>query len=200
MSEKKPYYIVAITGASGSIYGVRLIQVLLDNGFAVHLVISGPGRMVLAQECGIELTGDPDKDLAVVTEHLGNGEIFLHSNDDLASPIASGSSLGGDMIISPCSMGTAGRIASGVSLTLIDRSADVTLKEGRKLILLPRETPLNAIHLENLLKLSRAGAVILPPMPAFYHNPGTIQDLVDFIIGKVTDILEIPGDLFKRWE
>ena len=191
---------MAITGASGSIYGVRLLQVLLDNGFGVHLIISEPGRIVLAQECGIELTGNPDKDRAVVTEHLGNGEISLHSNDDLASPIASGSNLAGDMIISPCSMGTAGRIASGVSLSLIDRSADVTLKERRKLILLPRETPLNAIHLENLLKLSRAGAVILPPMPAFYHQPDTIQDLVDFIIGKVLDILEIPGDLYKRWE
>jgi len=199
VSKEKTNYIVAITGASGSVYGLRLIQVLLESGFAVDVIISEPGRMVLKQECNIDLSGDSTKDLVIIKNKTGDGSLQLHSNQDIASTLASGSARGGDMIIAPCSMGTVGRIASGVSLSLIDRTADVTLKERRKLVLLPRETPLNAIHLENLLKLSRAGAVILPPMPAFYNRPETVQDMIDFVVGKVLDVLGVPGELFKRW-
>ena len=162
--------IIAITGASGSIYGLRLIEETMKAGRQVDLVVSETGYYVLESECGVRLTGNPEQDQRTLMERVGKGTLRLHSNRDLTSPISSGSSLGPDMIIAPCTMGTVGRMASGVSTCLIDRAADVTLKEKRRLILLPRETPLNAIHLENLLKLTMAGAVVLPPMPGFYHH------------------------------
>ncbi|TNF46011.1 UbiX family flavin prenyltransferase [bacterium] len=191
--------IIAITGASGSIYGLRLTEEALRAGREVDLVVSEPGYYVMETECGIRLTGDPDKDRNSLLDRVGKGTLRIHSNRDLTSPLSSGSSLGPDMVVAPCTMGTAGRIARGVSTCLIDRAADVTLKENRRLILLPRETPLNAVHLENLLTLSRAGAVILPPMPGFYHHPESIDDMVDFVVGKVLDVLEIEHELFKRW-
>lgn len=199
MKGVRPSIIVAITGASGTVYGLRLIEEALRCGREVDLIVSETGYYVMETESRIKLTGDLDKDREVLMKRFGEGTLKLHSNRDLASPLSSGSSLGPDMVIAPCSMGTAGRIAGGVSTCLIDRAADVTLKEKRRLVLLPRETPLNAIHLENLLRLSRAGATILPPMPGFYHNPRSLEDMVDFIVGKVLDVLGIEHGLFKRW-
>jgi len=191
--------IIAITGASGTVYGLRLLEEAFRSGLEVDLVVSEPGYYVLETECGVRLSGDADEDRKTLTERFGNGVLRLHSNRNFASPLSSGSSLGADMVIAPCTMGTVGRIAGGVSTCLIDRAADVTLKEKRRLILLPRETPLNAIHLENLLRLSRAGAVILPPMTGFYHQPQSVDDMIDFVIGKVLDVLGIEHSLYKRW-
>lgn len=199
MSRKPGSIIIAITGASGSVYGLRLIEEALKAGREVDLVVSEPGYYVMETECGIRLTGVLEEDRRTLMDRVGEGILRLHSNRDLASPLSSGSSLGPDMVIAPCTMGTAGRLAGGVSTCLIDRAADVTLKEKRRLILMPRETPLNAIHLENLLTLTRAGAVILPPMPGFYHHPESVADMVDFIVGKVLDILGIEHELYERW-
>lgn len=200
MSDKPGSIIIAITGASGTVYGLRLIEESLRAGLEVDLVVSETGYYVLETECDIRLTGDIREDCNTVLNRTGQGALRLHSNRDLASPLSSGSSLGSDMVIAPCTMGTAGRIAAGVSTCLIDRAADVTLKEKRRLVLLPRETPFNTIHLENLLKLSQAGAVVLPPMSGFYHQPQTVEDMVDFIVGKVLDVLGIEHSLYKRWE
>lgn len=182
----KPY-IVAITGASGAIYGVRLLQVLAEAGIPVELVISDTAKIVIKEE----ITGDG---------HLF-GDRHIHTNDfhDFTAPIASGSYPVEGMVIIPCSMGTLGAIASGLSQNLIHRAADCAIKESRKLILVPRETPLSAIHLENMLKLARLGVKIVPPMPAFYSAQKSIQDLVDFVVGKVMDQMGIPHTLYPRW-
>ncbi len=192
-------HILAITGASGAVYGLRLAEELLTRGIPVEMVVSEPGRMVLKQECALELSGAPARDREVLRPRLGNGPLTLHGAADFSSPLASGSARLGPMVIAPCSMGTAGRVAHGLSTNLIERAADVALKEGRQLLLLPRETPLSLIHLRNLAALAEAGAVILPPMPAFYHQPRTVEALVDFVVGKALDALGVEHDLFKRW-
>jgi 4-hydroxy-3-polyprenylbenzoate decarboxylase len=192
---------IGITGASGSIYGERLIQTLLLKDLKINLIISDSGKVVFETERGISLGGDED----VVRERLKNyfndsgNKINYFDNDDFKALIASGSSASDLMIIVPCSMGALSRIANGNSGNLIERVADVTLKENKKLILVPRETPLNRIHLSNMLKLSKMGALIVPAAPAFYHQPETINDLVDFIVGKVLDLAGIEHSLYKRW-
>lgn len=179
--------IVAITGASGAIYGVHLIKALKDAKVTVHLTISPAAEINLKLETG--MTAD---ELSKLTEHV-------YPATDLAAPISSGSFPIDGMVIVPCSTKTLAAIANGYSDNLITRAADVTLKERRTLVLVPRETPLNQIHLKNMLTLARAGAIILPASPGFYHAPNKIDDLVDHIVGKIMDALHIEHSLYKRW-
>lgn len=189
--------VVGITGASGSIYGVKLIETLLGIGYNVHLVITNAGWRVIKEELGWNTT-DRDK---VLAEKFGGftGSYHYHNNSDIGATIASGSYLVENMIVMPCSMGTLSSIANGTSDNLLTRAADVMMKERRPLVLVPRETPLHAIHLENMLKLARLGIVMIPAMPAFYFGPKSIDDLVSFLVGKVLDNLRIEHALFTRW-
>lgn len=180
--------VVALTGASGAVYGVRLLEVLQEAGCATHAVVSRHGWQVLDYECG-----------------LGRQEIEarcsrLHEADNIAASIASGSFRTDAMVVAPCSMRTLGNIANGIADNLIGRAADVMLKEGRPLILVPRETPLSAVHLENMLKLARLGVRLAPAAPGFYHRPQTLTELVDMLVGKVCDLLGVEHTLFDRWQ
>ncbi|MGV7117311.1 UbiX family flavin prenyltransferase [Paenibacillus kyungheensis] len=193
----KQRYIVGITGASGSIYGIRLTEVLLSLGYTVHLVISNAGWRVLKEEMDWEASSREE----MLEQYFGkwSEQLVYHSFADIGATIASGSFRVKAMIIVPCSMGTLANIAGGMSANLMTRAADVVLKEERKLVIVPRETPLQAIHLENMLKLARMGVSIVPAMPAFYYRPKTLDDTVDFMVGKVLDILDIEHQLFERW-
>lgn len=188
--------LLAITGASGSIYGLRLLEELLRGGHQVTLVSSESGLEVCRYETGVGLT-----DAEALKQRWGLSEagLTIRAATDLWAPEASGSAAPDAMVIAPCSMGTVGRIANGVSGNLIERAADVMLKEHRPLLLLPRETPFSTIHLENLLKLSQCGARIIPAMPGFYHRPESVNELVDFVVGKLLDQLGLEHNLFKRW-
>ena len=192
--------VVGITGASGSIYGLRLVEELLKAGKQVCLLLTDAGRQVLAFETGLQLPEAPQGCLAQLQQHFSVGEQLSHYGlNDFFAPVASGSSAPDAVVICPSSMGTVGRITAGLSDNLLERVADVALKEQKKLLLVPRETPLNQIHLENLLKLSRAGAQILPAMPAFYQQPQSVAELVDFVVGKTLDSLGVDHQLFARW-
>jgi len=194
------HVVVAITGASGSVYGLRLAQELLRADERVTLLLSTAGIDVLRHETGLDWSGTAEARLEAMRAYFGEGERLNHFDvSDLFAPLASGSSAPDAVVIAPCSMGTAGRIAAGLSGNLVERAADVALKERRSLILVPRETPFNTIHLENLLRLSRAGAQILPAMPAFYHHPRSVDQLVDFVVGKILDALGVEHALFERW-
>ncbi|MDO8445011.1 MAG: flavin prenyltransferase UbiX [Deltaproteobacteria bacterium] len=194
-------YTVAITGASGSIYGIRFVEELLKTGCHVNLVISETGKDVLLHETGIDLHGTEEETSKKVLKYFKKkASITFFDNSNLFASVSSGSYKSDGMIIAPCSMGALGRIASGHSQKLIERTADVMLKEKRRLILVPRETPLNQIHLENMLKLSKMNADIVPAMPAFYQKPKTMDDLVNFVVGKVLDLLRIEHNLFERWK
>ncbi|GGA23047.1 UbiX family flavin prenyltransferase [Paenibacillus physcomitrellae] len=198
MSEtKKRPLVVGITGASGSIYGIRLVSVLLEMDYDVHLVVTQAGWRVIKEELGWDVT-DREQALQKAFGHFP-GKLVYHVIGDIGASIASGSFRVEGMIIMPCSMGSLSAVAHGTSDNLLARAADVMLKEGRELVLVPRETPLHAIHLENMLKLARLGVKIIPAMPAFYFGPATMEDLVDFMVGKVLDSLRIDHELFKRW-
>lgn len=196
--------ILAITGASGTRYGRRLLQVLSGEGVRVDLILSQAARAVLLAEEGLTVK-DPLDPLALVADLggagplLGPGPVTVHPPEDLAADIASGSTLTDGMIILPCSMATLGAIASGAGHHLVHRAADVTLKEGRPLVIAPRETPLHAVHLANLLRLAQAGARILPCMPAFTARPRTLDDLVDSLVMRAADQLGLHVDLVPRW-
>ena len=195
--------VVAITGASGSAYGVRLLEVLLAAGRRVHLVISPSGNQVIAHELQVPLITDTLEPQHLL-ERLGldlesNGELIVHDHCDFTSGIASGSFPTAGMAICPCSMGTLAAIAGGLSNNLIHRAASVHLKERRPLVLVPRETPLGIIGIENMRSAAVAGAVILPAAPGFYHQPESIQDLVDFIVARVCDQLGVEVELTSRW-
>ncbi|MFC7682017.1 UbiX family flavin prenyltransferase [Paenibacillus sp. GCM10028914] len=194
---RRKSWIVGITGASGSIYGVRLTESLLKLGYDVHLIITNAGWRVLKEE----LDWHAGNREAVLEEKFGGfkGKVRYHSIADIGASIASGSYLVEGMVIMPCSMGTLSSVAHGSSDNLMARAADVMLKEGRTLVLVPRETPLHAIHLENMLKLSNLGVKIIPAMPAFYFKPQSLDDIVNFLVGKVLDNLRIEHQLFKRW-
>lgn len=179
--------IVAMTGATGAIYGIRLLQVLREKSIEVHLVISPWAEKMISLET--------DDSLEEIRKLAGK----CYPVDDLSAPISSGSFPVDGMVIIPCSMKTLAAIAHGMSADLIGRAADVMLKEKKKLILLPRETPLNLIHLRNMTSAAEAGAIILPPMAAFYFHPKTIADLVDHLVGKVLDLLGVDHQLFPRW-
>lgn len=193
------HYIVAITGASGSVYGLRLVTELLRSGQRVSLILTSAGRQVLKHEVGLDWSAEIKQQRHQVQEHFASIAVDCLALDDFWSGAASGSNAADAMIVVPCSMGTAGRIAAGLSGNLLERAADVMLKERRPLIMVPRETPFNTIHLENLLRLAQAGAVVLPAMPGFYHGPESVADLVDFVVGKILDQLNIENDLFERW-
>jgi 4-hydroxy-3-polyprenylbenzoate decarboxylase len=191
---------VALTGASGSIYGLRLVEQLCLSGIEVTFSASCSGTLVCREETGLDLSGDLKKATERLYAHLEveSGVEMVHP-DDLFCPAASGSAAPDAMVVVPCSMGSLARIACGISGNLIERCADVMLKECRPLLLVPRETPLSQIHLENMLKLSRAGAQIIPAMPAFYHKPDSVIEMVDFVVGKIMDQLGIEHQLFRRW-
>lgn len=218
--------VVAMTGASGAIYAVRLLEVLLVSGHTIHLTISKSAALVLDKELGINVdlrnfseqqllphvdeleedtalaglkSGRSSPDISSIFTDAKKGRIVYHHYEDFTAGIASGSFLTGGMVICPCSMGTLATIAGGHSENLIQRAADVHLKEGRKLILVPRETPLSSIQLANMKTLADAGATVMPAMPGFYHTPRSIQDLIDFVVGRICDHLGIEHKLFKRW-
>lgn len=191
-------WVVGVTGASGMRYALRLLQVLSSSVAEVHVVFSDSALRVLSEEEGRKLSFSTLSGESLFGEHREN--LFFHNSRDIGCSIASGSSLVNGMVIVPCSMSTLGCIAAGAPQNLVHRAADVVIKEGRKLILVPRETPLSAIHLENLLKLSRCGVAIVPAMPGFYAQPKTIEDLVDMMVMKILDCMGIPNSLVARWK
>ncbi|RLB68019.1 MAG: aromatic acid decarboxylase [Deltaproteobacteria bacterium] len=193
------HFVVAMTGASGSVYGLKLVSELLRAGERVNLILTSAGCQVLYHEVGLDWSADIKEQRHEVQEYFASIAVDCLAIDDFWAGAASGSAAADAMIIIPCSMGTAGRIAAGLSGNLLERAADVMLKERRPLVLVSRETPFNTIPLENLLRLSRAGAVVLPAMPGFYHGPEKIEDLVDFVVGKVLDQLDVQHSLFERW-
>lgn len=180
--------IVGITGASGAVYGVRLLEVLKASSIETHLVVSEAGKTVVEHECG--RTIEQLAALAAQTYHV----------EDFSAALASGSFQARAMVVAPCSMKTLGMIAQGIAANLMVRAADCVLKEGKKLILVPRETPVTAIHLENMLKLARLGVHILPASPGFYHLPASLAEAVDMVVGKICNLLAVEHNLFKRWE
>ena len=196
--------VVAMTGASGAPYGVRLVEVLLRAGRTVHLTISPAAVQVCEQELNRSLKldesdFDPPVLLGASIVGLDLARLRYHHHRNFRAGIASGSFLTGGMVICPCSMGTLAAVAHGVSENLIHRAADVHLKERRKLVLVPRETPLGLIQLRNMAAVVEAGAVVLPAMPAFYTHPRSIGDMVDFVVGRICDQLGVEHDLLTRW-
>ncbi len=196
MSAERPV-VVAITGASGAPYAVRLLQALAELGQPTWLIISSHGYRLLSTEVGI---ADQAALRAAVDATAWDAHIRVYDDGDRGALPASGSVRTRGMVICPCSMGTVASIAAGTSRSLVERAADVVLKERRKLILVPRETPFSQIHLENLLRLTQAGAVVLPAAPGFYHKPQTISDLVDFVVARVLDQLELEHAVGRRWQ
>ena len=192
---------VAFTGASGMPYGVRLVECLLKAGVKVWLIYSQAAQIVAKQEMDLVLPTQPREAQRLFAEMFGaqDGQLAVYGRDDWNAPLASGSNPPDAYVICPCTMGTLAEVAAGMARDLVTRGADVVLKEGRKLILVPRETPFSAIHLENMLKLTRAGAVILPPNPGFYHHPQDVQGVVDFVVARILDQLGVPHQLMARW-
>ncbi|MCL7940858.1 UbiX family flavin prenyltransferase [Halomonas sp. ATCH28] len=192
---------VALTGASGAQYGLRLIEALVAADHRVWVMISKAAHLVIATETDRELPANPVRLAEVLIERSGAapGQIRCFAREDWMAPVASGSGAPSAMVICPCSTGTLSAVATGASNNLIERAADVALKERRKLILVPRETPFSAIHLEHMLALTRMGAVILPAAPGFYHQPASVDDLVDFIVARILNQLGIAHRLMPRW-
>ena len=192
---------LAFTGASGAPYGLRLLECLIQAKKRVYLMISGPGQVVLSMETDLKLPGQPAALQRFFRKHYGaaEGQLEVFGKEQWTAPVASGSGAPRGMVVCPCTMGTLASIANGLSGNLIERAADVVIKEGRKLILVPREAPFSAIHLENMLKLARLGVVILPPNPGFYHQPKSIDDLVNFVVARILDQLGIEHELVPKW-
>ncbi len=196
-------FIVAITGASGSAYGVAVIKGLVAAGHSVAVTASREGLCILKDEMGLDWAAkDEDSVSRKVEKTLGlkRGTVSFYAEDNLHAPISSGSYQATGMLVVPCSMKTLAGIANGYAENLAERAADVMLKERRPLVIVPRETPLSAIHLENMLKLARLGVHVLPAMPAFYNHPKTIDDMVGFVAGRALDLMGVPNKLYKRWE
>ena len=192
---------LAWTGASGLPYGVRLLECLLAAGCHVQLLYSQAAQIVARQEMDFDLPSRPSEAQALFAERFAElpGTLAVYGREEWFAPVASGSNPPDAMVVCPCTMGALAAIAQGMSDNLIERAADVALKEGKLLILVPRETPLSIIHLENMLRLARAGAVILPPNPGFYLHPQSVQELVDFVVVRILDRLAVPHKLLKRW-
>lgn len=191
-------YIVAMSGASGAPYALSVMEELLGQGHEVHLIVTEAAWRVLLEEHDWEVT-KREQNFVERYDHL-SGRLVYHPIRDIGASIASGSFQVDGMVVVPCTMGTLAKIATGISSSLLERAADVMLKERKPLILVPRETPLSSIHLENMLKLSRLGVQIVPPMPGFYHRPSSLQDMIRFVSGKILDQLGVPHQLYKRWE
>lgn len=192
---------LALSGASGMAYGLRLLECLLHADLQVNLLVSQAAHIVAKQELGVSLparASDLEKQLSG-SMSTAEGQLRVYGRDDWNAPVASGSNAADAMVVCPCSMGTLAAIAHGISDNLIERAADVMLKENRKLILVPRETPFSVIHLENMLTLARMGAVILPANPGFYQLPQSIEDVIDFIVARILDQLGVTHELMARW-
>ena len=198
---RRPAIAIGITGASGAIYAARTVAALLERGVQVELIVSDYGRRLLRDELGEHATVERLRDF--LTSKYGGalsaGDVNIHSNRDLGASLASGSHACGGMAIVPCSMKTLAAIAHGLSRNLIERAADVMLKEHRRLVIVPRETPMSLPQLRNMVLCAEAGAIILPAMPAFYQRPKTLDDLADFMAGKVLSALGFEHDLFPAW-
>jgi 4-hydroxy-3-polyprenylbenzoate decarboxylase len=192
---------LAFTGASGAPYGLRLLQCLVAAGCRVQVMISKAAQIVIATETDLKLPGTPPAMQKCLSEYsqATPGQVLVFGREDWFSPPASGSGEKAPLVICPCSTGTLSALASGASNNLIERAGDVALKERRQLILVPREAPYSEVHLENMLKLTRMGAVIMPASPGFYHNPETINDLVDFVVARLLDHLGVDQKLMPRW-
>ncbi|WP_455381495.1 UbiX family flavin prenyltransferase [Salinispira pacifica] len=188
--------VLAITGASGSAYGIRTLECLLSADREVHFVVSPMAERVILHETGATLDQHLTGILAAAPE---GGSLVRHRYDDLFASVASGSFATEGMIVAPCSMATVAEIASGYAHSLVVRAADVALKERRTLVVVPRETPLSSIHLSNMLKVTEAGGVVLPAMPAFYHRPTHIRDLVDFVVSRILNVFGIEHSLISEW-
>ena len=192
---------LAITGASGAQYGLRLLDCLINAGVNVNVMISSAAQVVIATETDVALPGRADEQQKFLSERYAakSGQLCVFGRDQWTSPIASGSNTARAMVVCPCSSATLSAIAVGASKDLIERAADVMLKEQRQLILLHREMPVSAIHLENMLKLSQLGVTIMPASPGFYHQPQSIEDLIDFVVARIMDHLNLEHDLIPRW-
>jgi flavin prenyltransferase len=196
-----PDLALALTGASGVQYGIRLLECLVSAGIPVHLMLSRPAQVVLGLETDLSVPGRPAEIGRYFSERFqaAPGQIRCYGPEQWTAPVASGSAAPRAMIVCPCSTATLSAVATGASRSLIERAADVVLKERRKLILVVRETPFSEVHLENMLRLARMGAVIMPANPAFYHRPRTLDDLIDFMVARILDHLDIVHDLMPRW-
>lgn len=192
---------LGLTGASGIAYGLRLLELLLKYKVNVNLIYTKPAQIVASMESNIILSKRPKdvEDLFIEQFKANKNQLRVYNIEEWTAPIASGSDLSEAMVVCPCTAGTLAGIATGMSRNLLERAADVILKEARKLILVVRETPFSVIHLENMLKLAKMGAVVLPPNPGFYNHPQSIEDLIDFIVARILDQLEIKHDLISRW-
>lgn len=192
---------LAFTGASGSAYGLRLLECLLDAQRPVYLMISQAAQVVLSLESDLQVPGRPEEAEVFLSEYFDTapGQLRVFGRQQWTAPVASGSNPPEAMVVCPCTTGTLAGIAAGTSANLIERAADVCLKEQRKLILVVRETPFSAIHLENMLRLAHAGAVIMPANPGFYHQPVSVAEVVDFMVARVLDHLGVQHQVLPRW-
>ncbi len=193
--------IIAMTGASGAAYTLRLLECCLEAKIQIQFITSQPGQVVLGMETDLKLTGAPQKMRQQLADYFNSDPFLINvfAKDQWTAPVASGSSVADAMVVCPCTMGSLASIAAGTGENLIHRAADVVIKEQKKLILVPRETPFSSIHLENMLKLSNLGVVILPPNPGFYHGVTRVSDLVDFIVSRILDHLGIDNNISPRW-
>jgi 4-hydroxy-3-polyprenylbenzoate decarboxylase len=191
--------VLAMTGASGAPYAVGLLRALCRAGRTVHLTISPSGAQVLGEELAIAPQLEPSRFDPAVFGPLDGGRVVYHHHADFSAGIASGSFLTAGMVIAPCSMSTLGAVAHGITTNLVTRAADVHLKERRRLVLVPRETPLNLVHLENMVSVTRAGAIVLPAMPGWYHRPQSLDDLVGFVVARICDQLGVEHPGVRRW-
>ncbi|MBL8734559.1 MAG: UbiX family flavin prenyltransferase [Planctomycetes bacterium] len=192
-------FAVGFSGGSGISYGLRLVEVLLAAGHEVHLTATTAARRVIVHEAGLAASVE-QVDLVSLFPAPLRQHLRVHALDEVAAAPASGSARFAATIVVPCSMGTLARIAHGFSSNLVERAADVAIKEGRPLVVVPRETPLSVVHLENMLRLAKLGVIVLPAMPGFYHRPLAVADLVDFVVGKVLDRIGVDHDLVRRWQ
>jgi|TARA_B110000483_G_scaffold74170_1_gene92284 4-hydroxy-3-polyprenylbenzoate decarboxylase len=200
MSKFQRSITLAMTGASGAQYGLRLLECLVQKGLKVQFLISNAARVVVATETDLDLPADEElEEFLTLNFDAEPGQIVVNTTKNWFSSVASGSAAPQSMVICPASGGTISAVASGASNNLIERAADVAIKEKCQLVIVPRETPLSEIHLDNMLKLARLGVTILPAMPGFYHNPETINDLVDFVVARILDHLDINQDIIPRW-
>lgn len=192
---------LGMTGASGAQYGLRLLQCLLEADIRVSLMLSRPAQVVIGMETDLSLPGRASEIGRFLGARFGarDGQLRVYDREQWTAPLASGSSPPDAMVICPCTTATLSAVAAGASRSLMERAADVVLKERRPLVLVVRETPFSEVHLENMLKLARMGAVIMPANPAFYHKPRGVDDLVDFMVSRVLDHLRVPNDLIRRW-
>ncbi len=193
-------YVFAISGASGPVIGIRVLREIVKSS-EVYLIISSQSFSIIREETGIDWCGNADAEIEQkIRASLDSPHIHYCNDHNMAAPVSSGSFRTDGMIIAPCSMKTLAGVANGYTENLIQRAADVTLKEGRRLLLCPREMPFSAIHLEHMLKLARLGVTIAPPVPGFYHGPRSLDDMIDFVAGKILDAMGIEHNMYRRWK